>query len=44
MLSRLVRPSDDDKGKLAVVSPGQGLTDHKEAKHYVAGRMVQDDS
>ena len=32
---------------LAVVSPGQGLTGHKKAKdykHYVAGRMVQDDS
>jgi len=32
---------------LAVVSPGQGLTDHKKAKdyqHYVAGRMVQDDA
>lgn len=32
---------------LAVVSPGQGITDHKKAKdyqHYVAGRMVQDDA
>lgn len=32
---------------LAVVGPGQGITDHKKAKHYqhyVAGRMVQDDA
>ena len=32
---------------LAVVSPGQGLTDHKKAKYYqhcVASRMVQGDA